>query len=90
MYVALFLSLEFRSFNAEIKSFESMFHNVYILKEITIKYKKCKVQNFRQMFHFCTRLESINFLLDDVCPTEMYSMFGECISLKSIYSMCVF
>ena len=56
--------------NDLIKTLKSMFHNVYILKEITIKYKKCKVQNFRQMFHFCTKLESINFSLDDVCQQK--------------------
>lgn len=70
--------------NNLITSFERIFFKIHILKEITIIYKKCTVQNFREMFHFCSKLISINLFLEDVCPLDMYSIFGECISLKSI------
>jgi len=67
-----------------IKTFKRIFFNINILEEITIIYKNCKIQNFKQMFHFCTKLTSIKLYFDSIYPTNMIYMFGECISLKFI------
>ena len=73
-----------------IKTFKRIFFNINILKEITIIYKNCKIQNFKQMFHFCTKLISIKLYFDSIYPTNMIYMFGECISLKFIYCITNF
>ena len=67
-----------------IKTFEFMFHNINILKEINIRYKNCKIEYFNQMFSFSSKLILIRLFFSNVTAKTIYRMFEECTSLKLI------
>ena len=62
--------------NNLIKTFKRMFYNINIIKEITIRCRNCSPQNFKQMFHFCTKLISIKFYFKNIYPKNMFLCLG--------------